>query len=242
MVSFAFETGGAYDVAEAEPAVDLMDMINGGVHTVAPDTVPFAAPGPMPVFGSLDGEDIESDRLEETEDESQEEDSETEETDEEDEEENAEFVRSLFTNCALMRQRIEEELKEVKQTEKNLLKKLQRLMNRDYETEVEGDKKPTAKETESQPMLPFEPTERTDKVVDDPDWWMTSAATVLADVPRLGENKRDALLAICSDLKDLEDLRGEASRKFKHFSEVLPDGIGKALADAIEEAMFRAMK
>jgi hypothetical protein len=236
MVSFAFETAGPDDGDECSPAPDLMDMINGGSHTVsAVETVPFIAAGTLPVFGE---ESIEEVSEEDTEADS--EDEEPEDQEENDDSEDTEFVRSQFTNCALMRQRIEDELKEIKQEEKALLKKLQRLMNRDFDEEMKQSEKPAETTAdESQPSLPFEETPAisvTDK------WEKISAETVLSHIPKLSAKKKEALMDVFQNLKQMEDLRGDASRQFKHFSELLPEGIGKVLADQLEEAMYAAMK
>lgn len=236
MVSFAFETAGPDDGDECSPAPDLMDMINGGSHTVsAVETVPFIAAGTLPVFGE---ESIEEVSEEDTEADS--EDEEPEDQEENDESEDTEFVRSQFTNCALMRQRIEDELKEIKQEEKALLKKLQRLMNRDLEEETKQPDKPSDSTIdESQPMLPFEVNSDA-SVID--KWEKISAETVLSHIPKLSAKKKEALMDVFENLKQMEDLRGDASRQFKHFSELLPEGIGKVLADQLEEAMYAAMK
>jgi hypothetical protein len=238
MVSFAFETAGPDDGDECSPAPDLMDMINGGTHTIsAVETVPFIAAGTLPVFGE---ESIEEAPDEDTADDDTETDSEDEEQEENDESEDTEFVRSQFTNCALMRQRIEDELKEIKQEEKALLKKLQRLMNRDLEEETkQPDKQTDPTVDESQPMLPFEVN--SDASVTD-RWEKISAETVLSHIPKLSAKKKEALMDVFQNLKQMEDLRGDASRQFKHFSELLPEGIGKVLADQLEEAMYAAMK
>lgn len=39
------------------------------------------------------------------------------------------------------------------------------------------------------------------------------------------------------NLGDLIDAKIEAGKKFKHFSDVLPNRVGKALADRIEDAI-----
>jgi hypothetical protein len=243
MVSFAFETAGPDDGDECSPAPDLMDMINGGSHTVsAVETIPFIAAGTLPVFGDFDEETSGEAATDEAEEEDTEVDSEEEkpEEQEDNDSEDTEFVRSQFTNCALMRQRIEDELKEIKQEEKALLKKLQRLMNRDLEEETKQPDKQTDSITDdSQPMLPFEETSAvsvTDK------WEKISAETVLSYIPKLSAKKKEALMDVFQNLKQMEDLRGDASRQFKHFSELLPEGIGKVLADQLEEAMYAAMK
>lgn len=243
MVSFAFETAGPDDGDECSPAPDLMDMINGGTRTVSPVVpLPAIAPGTIPIFGPIDQEEHESD-IEQDPDDDEESEDEEDDSDDQDDDEDTEFVRSQFTNCALMRQRIEEELKEIKQQEKLLLKKLQRLMNRDFEEETKLPEKPAeAKTEESQPSLPFAETPIAGSMASAHDWEKISAETVLSHIPKLSAKKKEALLDVFQNLKQMEDMRGDASRQFKHFAELLPEGIGKVLADQLEEAMYVAMK
>jgi hypothetical protein len=73
-------------------------------------------------------------------------------------------------------------------------------------------------------------------------WRKVPASEVLKGIKGLGSKKLDALLALFVDLGEMEDLRGKASIQHKHFSELLPDGIGEGMADKIEEAMYQAQK
>jgi hypothetical protein len=72
----------------------------------------------------------------------------------------------------------------------------------------------------------------------DDSWRLIASAQILKGIERLGQKKIGSIVDSYPTLGSLEDLRGEASKQHKHFSEVLPDGIGKTIADKIEERMM----
>lgn len=71
-----------------------------------------------------------------------------------------------------------------------------------------------------------------------PNWRAMETGTLLDGLKGLGKKKLEALVDSAPTAGDLEDLRGEASRAHKHFREVLPDGFGEKIADAIEERLL----
>ena len=58
---------------------------------------------------------------------------------------------------------------------------------------------------------------------------------IFAGIKGLGKKKLETLLELCPTAGKFEDLRGEASRAYKEFREVLPKGFGQSTADEMEE-------
>lgn len=80
------------------------------------------------------------------------------------------------------------------------------------------------------------------KPQDDNAWRSASIEDLQLDqIKGFGKKKRDALYEACPTMGDLEDLRAEASKQHKQFSDVLPDGFGQKLADEIENAIIEWM-
>lgn len=73
-------------------------------------------------------------------------------------------------------------------------------------------------------------------------WRDIKSVDILVGIKGLGAKKLDALLDMCPTLGHLEDVRGQASREFKEFRELLPKGIGTNTAAAIEEAAEEAVR
>jgi hypothetical protein len=73
-------------------------------------------------------------------------------------------------------------------------------------------------------------------------WRDIPIAEVLSGIPGLGTKKYDAIVSSFSNLGQLEDARGQASREFKEFREVMPEGIGPSLTDKLQERIFDLMK
>lgn len=72
----------------------------------------------------------------------------------------------------------------------------------------------------------------------DDSWRAIPASKILEGIERLGKKKLEAITEAFPTLGHLEDIRGEASKEHLHFSAKLPDGIGKGIADKIEERMM----
>jgi len=73
-------------------------------------------------------------------------------------------------------------------------------------------------------------------------WREIPTAKVIEGIERLGKKKAELLIETYPTLGDLEDIRGEASKQFKTFKDILPNGIGQSTADQLEERMWQVMK
>lgn len=70
-------------------------------------------------------------------------------------------------------------------------------------------------------------------------WESVPTAELLDGIKGLGAKKLEAIIDLAPTAGKLEELRGEASRAFKPFREVLPKGCGQAIADAIEDRLVQ---
>jgi hypothetical protein len=68
----------------------------------------------------------------------------------------------------------------------------------------------------------------------DNSWRVISTERVLEGIENLGTKKRELILSEFPTLGDLEDARNKSSLMHKPFKEVLPKGIGSAIADQLE--------
>jgi len=73
---------------------------------------------------------------------------------------------------------------------------------------------------------------------EDTTWRKMPTSELLQGLKGLGAKKLDTICDAAATVGDLEDLRGEASRSHKSFKEVLPDGFGQKIADAIEDRLI----
>ena len=69
---------------------------------------------------------------------------------------------------------------------------------------------------------------------EDDSWRLISTERVLEGIENLGTKKRDLILSAFPTFGELEDARNKASLRHKPFKEVLPKGIGSAIADQLE--------
>jgi hypothetical protein len=69
---------------------------------------------------------------------------------------------------------------------------------------------------------------------EDDSWRLISTERVLEGIENLGTKKRDLILSAFPTFGELEDARNKASLMHKPFKEVLPKGIGSAIADQLE--------
>lgn len=82
-------------------------------------------------------------------------------------------------------------------------------------------------------QLPIdEPTE------EDEVWRSKLTAELLKGVKGISKSKLEVLVEVCPTVGELEDLRAEASKQHKEFSELLPNGFGKAIAERIVNCMI----
>jgi hypothetical protein len=118
-------------------------------------------------------------------------------------------------------------------------KRLQRLAatGPTYRTKPEPKQEPDPTTNDLPEMGdPFE-----DEPEESTEWRSIKTDTLLEGIERLGAKKRESIIDACPTLGDLEDLRGEASKQFKQFKDLLPKGIGDGIASELEERMIEAM-
>lgn len=126
---------------------------------------------------------------------------------------------------ALKRSELETELKEVKAEEKAALAKLKSLTERG----------PDYNALKSRPKPRFNEDHAGEPEDDTPQPWLEiPTMDVIEEIPGMGSKKAESIRELAPTLGDLEELRAEAGKAHKHFSEVLPKGVGKSLAEEIE--------
>lgn len=127
-----------------------------------------------------------------------------------------------------------DELKSIKDEKKGAVERLIRLEIRGPEMPPKPQpQKVAASSTTSSPAGDNAASESTDD-----SWREIPTVKILEGIERLGTKKFDAIADAFPTLGHLEDIRGEASKEHVHFAEKLPDGIGKTIADKIEERMM----
>jgi hypothetical protein len=143
-------------------------------------------------------------------------------------------------SLALEVKRISDELKEVRQQHKSVISFLEDLNKTgpDYpERPIKGQApKPPAPPAEP---APTKPTKKQPNV--DESWKKIKAETFLSlEIEGMGQKKLDTLLHEYPTLGDWVELQTEASKKCMHLSKLLPKGVGKKLADSIDDAVLEA--
>lgn len=133
------------------------------------------------------------------------------------------------------------ELKEEIKVEKEMLKgeqhRLQKLARELREIKA-GHPLPVDPNAKKEEEKPSEPEAESDDGQTDDSWRDKPTGELLDGVNGFGAKKRDALIDVAPTAGDLEDLRGQASKAHKSFREVLPNGFGQKLADAIEDRLI----
>jgi len=84
-------------------------------------------------------------------------------------------------------------------------------------------------------------TPTTTPVATDDAWRQTPIDELFGDVDRLGAKKQEALRALCPTLGAFEDLRRKASLQGDPLKEFMPNGIGQAICDQLEEAALNCL-
>lgn len=69
-------------------------------------------------------------------------------------------------------------------------------------------------------------------------WRNVPTTELLAGLKGMGKKKLESLIDVAPTSGHLEDLRGEASKAYMSFKEMLPAGFGGKIADAIEERLI----
>ncbi len=151
---------------------------------------------------------------------------------------------------ALEVKRISDELKEVRQSHKSVIATLEDLnkLGPDYpERPVKGKPVSPVKQPSKPPNQPAEvssgsPVPANPAPVNTDESWRTikSDTFLTLGIEGMGQKKLDTLLHEYPTLGDLVDLQTEASKKCLHLCKLLPKGIGKKLADSIDNAVMDA--
>lgn len=139
-----------------------------------------------------------------------------------------------------------EELKSLKSQKKGATERLIQLETRGPEFPTKPTAESIARANRANSSQPNQPTtdgsssaaEAASEPNESTEWRAIPTAKIIDGIERLGQKKRDAIVEAFPTLGDLEDARGEASKEHVHFAEKLPDGIGKTIADKIEERMI----
>ena len=132
-----------------------------------------------------------------------------------------------------------DELKSIKDEKKGAVERLIRLEAKGPEFPPKPQPKPVvASGSAGEPTEGNTTTAEVKEPNTDDSWRLVPTVKILEGIERLGQKKMDSIVDAFPTLGDLEDIRGEASKGFVHFAEKLPDGIGKTIADKIEERMM----
>lgn len=151
----------------------------------------------------------------------------------------------VYTNASIVVMDITKKLKEAKREAKEALEEFYNLKTSGPQLPtalpLAGTKKSSTPKPKSSDVKPLDAD--LEKLVEsDTTWREISISEVLSGVPGLGVKKYDALAGAFANLGELEDARGQASREFKEFKEVLPDGIGPSLTDKLQERIGDVMR
>ena len=151
----------------------------------------------------------------------------------------------VYTDASIVVMEITKDLKEAKRKMKEALDEFFHLKTSGPQLPTSlplaGSKKSTAPKAKSSDVKPLDAD--LEKLVEsDVTWREIPIAEVLSGISGLGVKKYDALAGAFSNLGQLEDARGQASREFKEFKEVLPDGIGPSLTDKLQERIGDVMR
>jgi hypothetical protein len=158
------------------------------------------------------------------------------------------LVLGRIKDCARLIQETEGEIdgyqEQIKEA-KEVLKGQQALLNR-YSSQLADilDGHPLPKH----PQIATETTQEAgedggeDDVTDGDDWRSMPTRKLLEGIKGMGAKKLDAICELAPTAGALEDLRGEASRSFKLFKEILPKGCGEAMADEIENRLIERVR
>jgi hypothetical protein len=161
-------------------------------------------------------------------------------------EERLEESKNEFTSASIVVMEITKDLKEAKRRMKEALEEF-------FNLQISGPQLPT-----SVPHLEGSSTDKKKKSADskiialpddlealiesDKTWRDIPIGEVLSGIQGLGTKKHDAISEMYSNLGQLEDARGQASKEFKPFQDFLPERIGPTMADKIQERCFDVMK
>lgn len=133
---------------------------------------------------------------------------------------------------AVNRSNLEAELKDAKADEKAALKNLKNLLRRGP-----NYTKPVSKVEEA--IAQSEPSAiQVDDANADTTWKQIPTSQIIDGIKGMGAKKAAAIIDLAPTLGDLEELRAAASLAHKQFKELLPKGVGSAMADEMEERIL----
>ena len=136
---------------------------------------------------------------------------------------------------AVNRSNLEAELKDAKADEKAALKNLKNLLRRGP-----NYAKPVSKIDEA--IAQSEPSSiQVDDANADTTWKQIPTSQIIDGIKGMGAKKAAAIIDSAPTLGDLEELRAAASLAHKQFKELLPKGVGSAMADEMEERILTAV-
>jgi len=136
---------------------------------------------------------------------------------------------------AVNRSNLEAELKDAKADEKAALKNLKNLLRRGP-----NYTKPVSKVEEA--IAQSEPSAiQVDDANADTTWKQIPTSQIIDGIKGMGAKKAAAIIERAPTLGDLEELRAAASLAHKQFKELLPKGVGSAMADEMEERILTAV-
>ena len=144
---------------------------------------------------------------------------------------------------ALEVKRISDELKEVRQQHKSVISTLEDLHTTgpDYPERPIKGQDPQPPKPPAEPAPSGKPAKKQPNV--DESWKKIKAETFLSlEIEGMGQKKLDILLHEYPTLGDWVELQTEASKKCIHLSKLLPKGVGKKLADSIDNAAMDAFR
>ena len=146
--------------------------------------------------------------------------------------------------AAIAMKEAESEYKEAKRFHKDILAKWMELRDKGPTLPEEPKKEDFITKVEETIQEPVQRNEAEGSFADEPiddSWRQIPTLEVIDGIDRMGEKKRDAIIHLYPTLGKLEDIRAEASRECVHFSDKLPKGCGKSIADAIEDRILETI-
>jgi hypothetical protein len=138
-------------------------------------------------------------------------------------------LQAELNNLSIKIPQLEQDLEDCCENTLRAAKQLWRLKQpgSDQEPQPAAIEPPPASE---QPALPAPVEEST-------EWRNLATAELLAGITGLGKKKLDGICELAPTVGHLEDLRGEGSKQFKQFHEMLPKGCGQGIASMIEDRL-----
>lgn len=143
-------------------------------------------------------------------------------------------AKESHSAAAILRSECESELKEAKADEKAALKKVQNLLNRgpSYPQQITKIEQAVANDKDSPSAI------QVDDANADVTWKLIPTSSLIEGIKGMGDAKAEKIIDLAPTLGDLEELRAAAGKAHKPFASVLPKGIGRNMADELEERIL----